>query len=693
MLIAVIIGGAVRAESMNEWSVIDGVDVREVDSLESLVFRPITIPDKFVTSEVPTQGFRAVPNGIVTYRWQPPISNCAAQSIFIPTAGTAWELGYWGQNGWERLGGVGRVSTSRELAVGNEAPALVPLERLSSGPCVLYFVVSNHHYGHGGLWRPLEIGPSEVHSKQFNQSFVLNVLVFSTLFIAGIYHLLLGFLKGHDQASRFFAYLSLILMVRQGSTGFGALSGWIPRDETWSYTVYQHLAFLSMLAVAPVLNRYINNLMPGLLHSRYTRLADITFGGLMSAIVLLPLSYFVDVLPIFHVSVSVCALYVLTRCIRAASKGDWVVRGFVLSLIILTVGAGADIAMVQLGFGNHFILSYCFLGFIATQAYIIARRFNGYLAESQSLASSLKNSLDERERVEGQLHELEDKLEVYAEELDITGKMLVQSQKLAGLGELVASIGHDIGNPLHSLQMGLEARRNRENAIFKAIESILDDSDEAQAFQAHIEPLFDALRSERETAQLSLDRLNSLSMALRRNARLDAEVEPFDIHQVMSDSLLITGHRLRTHQVEIEMTSHAVLLGHASHIGQVFTNLLSNAADALDSEETSGGGQVRIAIHDEMHNGSPSILVTIDDSGPGIPDELRERVLEIFFTTKPSGKGTGLGLAITKRVLDEHDGTIGIERSDKLGGASFQLRFPRREEVRTLAISSSSTRG
>ena len=156
------------------------------------------------------------------------------------------------------------------------------------------------------------------------------------------------------------------------------------------------------------------------------------------------------------------------RGILAVPKGDWNLRAFVLSMVILTVGAVADIAMVQLGFGNHFVLAYSFIGFIATQAYIIARRFNGYLAESQELASSLKRSLNEREKVEGQLHELEDKVDVYAKELDITGQMLIQSQKLAGLGELVASIGHDIGNPLHSLQMGLETRNLREKNIFRS---------------------------------------------------------------------------------------------------------------------------------------------------------------------------------------------------------------------------------
>ena len=93
--------------------------------------------------------------------------------------------------------------------------------------------------------------------------------------------------------------------------------------------------------------------------------------------------------------------------------------------------------------------------------------------------SPKRESLNEREKVEGQLHELEGGS---VKELDITGQMLIQSQKLAGLGELVASIGHDIGNPLHSLQMGLETRNKREKNIFEAVESILDDSDEAQAF-------------------------------------------------------------------------------------------------------------------------------------------------------------------------------------------------------------------
>ena len=185
--------------------------------------------------------------------------------------------------------GWGVFQQTFELAIGNEAPALVSLERLPSGPC--FYVVSNHDYHHGGLWRPLEIGPSEELTNEFHQSFVLNVLVFSTLFIAGVYHLLLGFLKGHDQASRFFAYLSLILMVRQGSTGFGVLSTWIARDEAWSYNFFSTCAFLSMLAIRLIINRYINALVQGVLPALYVRFADVSFGGLMAAVLFLPLVY------------------------------------------------------------------------------------------------------------------------------------------------------------------------------------------------------------------------------------------------------------------------------------------------------------------------------------------------------------------------------------------------------------------
>ena len=125
-------------------------------------------------------------------------------------------------------------------------------------------------------------------------------------------------------------------------------------------------------------------------------------------------------------------------------------RSFVFSLVVLTTGAVLDIAMVLLGFGNHFafllfhrLYWYAGLYHCETSVRWLSRRV------TSELASSLKAKPERtRERVEGQLHEWKTNWMPMKQELDITGqRCLIQSQKLAGLGELVASIGHDIGNP------------------------------------------------------------------------------------------------------------------------------------------------------------------------------------------------------------------------------------------------------
>ena len=680
------------AASASSWSAADSIDIREVSEIDSVEFRPVEIPDKFVTGSASRDGMRAVADGLVTYRWVPNVPDCSVMGATIATTGTAWSLGYVKNGKWQLLGEVGVVSRDPARAIAKESPKVVSLKTLPKGPCILFLLVSNHAYGHGGLWRAPSLGLLADAEAEYRRGRTVATLVFSMLLLAGLYHLVLGLLKGHDDASRYFAWLSLVLALRQGASGFGVLDAWVSRDASWSFSTFQHLAFLSMPLVPCLLNRYIHSLFSDLLSLRLQKWTDRIFGLFVLYWLLAPVAYFDRGLLPFHFCVVAYSLSILGRFLLRLKGSDWMLRAWVLSAFFLIVGAFIDIAMVQLGFGQQYVLAYGFVGFIGTQSYLIARRFDGYLAESRELAASLQVSLDERTKVEGQLHDVEAKLEVNAEELRVTGQMLIQSQKLAGLGELVASIGHDIGNPLHSLQLGLETRASRERAILDAIESILDQSEDAIAFRGHIMPYFEGLRSERGTAKLSLERLNALSMALRRSARLDAEIELFDLHQVMKDSLLITSHRLKLHELDVEMDSFGVLLGHASHIGQVFTNLLTNAADALDARE-EGAGKIRIRIFDRELEGNAFIAVTVEDSGAGIPDELKDKVTEIFFTTKPSGKGTGLGLAITRRILDEHQGTMQVGHSALLGGAEIALLFPRRDEVRTLSPSPVSSEG
>jgi two-component system NtrC family sensor kinase len=105
----------------------------------------------------------------------------------------------------------------------------------------------------------------------------------------------------------------------------------------------------------------------------------------------------------------------------------------------------------------------------------------------------------------------------------------------------------------------------------------------------------------------------------------------------------------------------------SGQLEQVLINLITNAVHAVES-----GGQVVVQARVD---GPQTVLIEVADSGPGIPEEDRERVFEPFFTTKPDGKGTGLGLSIVRNIVEQHSGQITVGQSE-LGGASFRVVLP-----------------
>ena len=122
------------------------------------------------------------------------------------------------------------------------------------------------------------------------------------------------------------------------------------------------------------------------------------------------------------------------------------------------------------------------------------------------------------------------------------------------------------------------------------------------------------------------------------------------------------------------------LYGNEEEIGQVVMNLLINAIDAAPE-----GGAVRITIREE----GGGVAIAIDDSGSGVPDDIRGRIFDPFFTTKEPGKGTGLGLSIVHTIIDNHGGTIEVDRSELLGGARFTIKLPpasKRESTRQIEV-------
>jgi signal transduction histidine kinase len=165
-------------------------------------------------------------------------------------------------------------------------------------------------------------------------------------------------------------------------------------------------------------------------------------------------------------------------------------------------------------------------------------------------------------------------------------------------------------------------------------------------------------------------RISELVKAIKTYTHMDkAASKEVDVNAGLNSTLIMLGHKLKKGNVEVVRDYEKGLppvCGHAGELNQVWTNLIDNAIDAVK-------GEGHITLRTARENGR--VLVEVADDGPGIPEEVRARIFEPFYTTKDVGKGTGLGLDISYRVVvEDHKGDIRV--LSEPGETRFQVRLP-----------------
>jgi len=277
------------------------------------------------------------------------------------------------------------------------------------------------------------------------------------------------------------------------------------------------------------------------------------------------------------------------------------------------------------------------------------------------LRSTEEVNLDLERAVQMRTADLARKNRELAETLDKltrAQKQLVQSEKLASIGQLVAGIAHEINNPVNAIV-------NTVGPLEEAINEI--DSSDPDARAEAAKDVRDMLRVVQRGAQ----RTKAIVTALHNYSRTDDEsVVDFDVNRSIDDSLELLRHLLKGNiTVKKHYGDVGRVRGHAGQINQVFMNLLTNAAQALSGRENA-------TITIETKGDTNGVEVKISDDGPGIPPEVLPRIWDPFFTTKDVGDGTGLGLSIVHELVERHGGTIGVET--KVGqGTTFTVKLPR----------------
>jgi PAS domain S-box-containing protein len=259
-----------------------------------------------------------------------------------------------------------------------------------------------------------------------------------------------------------------------------------------------------------------------------------------------------------------------------------------------------------------------------------------------------------------------------------TQAALVQSEKLASLGQLAAGVAHEINNPIAYVINNLVVIRRDTQAALAALDAH-KRGDAARAARLEAEADTDYLRENfARTCDKTLEglqRVRDIVRNLRDFARLDeAEFKEADLNAALKSTIEIVHHQIREKGIRLE-TDFAPLppvLCHPGKINQVFLNLLMNAIQACDR-----GGMVAARTRAETGCG---VVVEVRDDGCGIRPEHRSRLFEPFFTTKPVGQGTGLGLSVSFGIVRDHGGAIEVD-SEVGRGSTFRLRLPLKPEV------------
>jgi two-component system, NtrC family, sensor kinase len=250
-------------------------------------------------------------------------------------------------------------------------------------------------------------------------------------------------------------------------------------------------------------------------------------------------------------------------------------------------------------------------------------------------------------------------LEKAYRELQTTQSQLIQSAKMASLGELVAGVAHEINNPLSFATSHLDTAR-------RLLEKIEPECRPALS-PASLDTWTRADSRLREMAT-GLERIAELVVKLRTFSRLDeGERKKVSVRECVESVLMILGHRTGDRiGVETSFGEPDRIDCFAGLLNQALLNLVSNAIDAID-----GKGNIAITTGAD----GDFYVIQVSDTGQGIPDNLRERVLEPFFTTKPVGQGTGLGLSITYSIVRKHGGTLHLSPREG-GGTAAAIRLP-----------------
>jgi C4-dicarboxylate-specific signal transduction histidine kinase len=240
---------------------------------------------------------------------------------------------------------------------------------------------------------------------------------------------------------------------------------------------------------------------------------------------------------------------------------------------------------------------------------------------------------------------------------------LIQASKLATLGTLASGMAHELTQPLNVIQVASDFFLKK----IKKGEQISEDE----------------LKTLAEEIDGNVDRASKVIKHMRDFARQsDLTRVRVNVNEPIKDVFKVIGQQLRVHQIKVELDLDQNLphiMADHNRLEQVFINLVTNAMYAMDDKGLRWGDKKwQRLLHIRTFPADGHVVVTVSDTGKGIPREIIDKIFEPFFTTREVGQGTGLGMSISYRIISDYGGTIEVA-SEVDVGTTFTLKFPSAE--------------